>query len=285
VPGFQKRSLDNPDELTTFERGEDRIVQLGELSFGRTILEPGWHWAEHVGPMVGTPTCQFPHFMMVASGRMRIVMDDGTVHEVGPGDVVDVPPGHDGWVIGDEPVVAYDIAGRRGWGRPPSPGERMLTTLLFTDIVDSTPLAQRLGDARWKELLGSYYKTTRLTLDRFRGHQIATTGDGVLANFDSPARAIRCAQGLIQAIGGLELQIRAGVHTGEVEVSAGNVRGLTVHIAARVMALAEPGEILVSATSRQLASGSDLGFDDRGEYSLKGVAEPWRLFSVVSTDR
>jgi class 3 adenylate cyclase len=282
VPGFQKRSLDYPDEWTTFERGENRIVQLDVLSFGRTILEPGWHWAEHMGPTVGTPTCQFPHFMMVASGRMRIVMDDGTVHDVGPRDVVDIPPGHDGWVIGDEPMVIYDIAGIRGWGKPPSPGERMLTTLLFTDIVDSTPLAQRLGDVRWKELLGSYYITTRLTLDRFRGHQITTTGDGVLANFDSPARAIRCAEALIAAVADLQLQIRVGVHTGEVEVTAGDLRGLTVHIAARVMALAAPGEILVSDTSRQLASGSDLDFDDRGEHSLKGVAEPWRLFAVVS---
>jgi class 3 adenylate cyclase len=284
MPGFLKRSLNDPDELTTFELGEDRTVQLGELSFGRTILEPGWHWAEHIGPMAGTPSCQFPHFMLVASGRMRIVMDDGAVHDVGPGDVLDIPPGHDAWVVGDEPMVAYNIAGRRGWGKPPSPGERMLTTLLFTDIVGSTHLAQRLGDARWKELLASYYKSTRLLLDRYRGHQIATTGDGVLAHFDSPARAIRCAEALINAVEGLELQIRTGVHTGEVEVTSGNLRGLTVHIAARVMALARPGEILVSATSRQLASGSDLSFEDRGEHSLKGVAEPWRLFAVVSTD-
>lgn len=282
MPGFQKRNLDNPDELTTFERGEARIVQLGELSFGRTILEPGWHWAEHIGPRVGTPSCQFPHFMLVVSGRMRIVMDDGTIHDVGPGDVVDVPPGHDGWVTGDEPFVSHDIAGPRGWGRPPSLGERILTTLLFTDIVDSTPLAQRLGDARWKELLASYYMTTRLQLDRLRGQLIATTGDGVLASFDSPARAIKCAEGLIGAVGSLDLRLRAGVHTGEVEVTAGNYRGLTVHIAARVMALSQPGEILVSATSRQLAAGSGLEFEDRGEHQLKGVAEPWRLFTVVS---
>jgi class 3 adenylate cyclase len=111
---------------------------------------------------------------------------------------------------------------------------------------------------------------------------IDTTGDGVLAQFDSPARAIRCATGLVIAMGGLELKIRAGIHTGEVEVTTDNVRGLNVHIAARVMAQAGPGEILVSGTSRQLASGSGLDFADRGEYSLKGVAEPWRLFAVVS---
>ena len=282
MPGFQKRNLDEPDDLSTFELGESRIVQLGELSFGRTTLEPGWHWAEHLGPLVGTPTCQFPHFMLVDSGRMRILMDDGTVHLLGPGDVVDLPPGHDGWVIGDEPVVIYDLAGTRGWGKPPSPGERMLTSLLFTDIVGSTDIAQRLGDAQWKELLGSYYKTTRLILDRHRGHQIATTGDGVLAYFDSPARAIRCGEALTKSVEGLELQIRVGVHTGEVELTSDNLRGLTVHIAARVMALAGPGEILVSATSRQLASGSDLSFEDRGEHSLKGVAEPWRLYAVVA---
>ena len=282
MPGLRKRNLDQPDEWTTFDFGESRTVQLSELSFGRTILEPGWHWAEHVGPMVGTLSCQFPHFMLIASGRMRVVMDDGTAHDLTPGDVVDIPPGHDGWVVGDEQLVIYDIAGPRGWGKPPALGDRILTTLLFTDIVDSTPLAQRLGDTRWKDLLASYYMTTRLQLDRFRGHLITTTGDGVLANFDSPARAIRCAESLVGAFQSLELQIRAGVHTGEVEVISDNVRGLTVHIAARVMNMAGPGQILVSATSRQLASGSGLDFDDLGEHSLKGVAEPWRLFSVAS---
>lgn len=281
MAGFHKRNLGEPDDLTTFELGESRTVQLSELSFSRTILEPGWHWAEHLGPTAGTPSCQFPHFMLVASGRMRVVMDTGTVHDIGPGDVVDIPPGHDGWVLGDEALVAYDIAGLRGWGKPPSIGERFLTTLLFTDIVDSTPLAQRMGDARWKEVLAAHYQTTRLQLDLFRGHLVDTTGDGVLASFDSPARAIRTAQSLIGAMGNLDLQIRAGVHTGEVEVTAGNLRGLNVHIAARVMALAGPGELLVSATTRQLTSGAGLAFEDRGEHTLKGVAEPWRLFAVV----
>ena len=209
-------------------------------------------------------------------------MDDGTAHDLAPGDVVDIPAGHDGWVVGDEQLVIYDIAGPRGWGKPPALGDRILTTLLFTDIVDSTPLAQRLGDARWKDLLASYYMTTRLQLDHFRGHLITTTGDGVLANFDSPARAIRCAESLVGAFQSLELQIRAGVHTGEVEVISDNVRGLTVHIAARVMQMAGPDQILVSSTSRQLASGSGLNFDDLGEHLLKGVAESWRLFSVAS---
>jgi class 3 adenylate cyclase len=281
MPGLRKRNLDQPDEWATFDLGESRTVQLSELSFGRTILQPGWHWAEHLGPTAGTPSCQFPHFMLIASGRMRVVMDDGTAHDLNPGDVVDIPPGHDGWVVGDEPLVIYDMAGPRGWGKPPALGERILTTLLFTDIVDSTLLAERLGDARWKDLLASYYATTRLQLDRFRGHMIATTGDGVLANFDSPARAIRCAESLATASEILDLQVRAGVHTGEVEVSSDNVRGLTVHIAARVMDMAGPGQILVSATTRQLASGSGISFDDLGEHSLKGVAEPWRLFSVT----
>jgi len=162
-------------------------------------------------------------------------------------------------------------------------GESVLTTVLFTDMVESTALAQRLGDARWKDLLGSYYMTTRLQLDRFRGHLVTTTGDGVLAYFDSPASAIRCAYSLIRALESLELQIRAGIHTGEVEISNNNLRGLTVHIAARVMAQASPGEILVSATSRQLAAGSGVDFDDRGEHSLKGVVDPWHLFAALPT--
>ncbi len=284
MPGFQRRNLAEPDELTTFERGEERIVQIGELSFARTVLEPGWHWAEHVRPLVGTPTCQFPHFILVASGHMRIVMDDGTAHDLGPGDVVDLPPGHDSWVVGDETLVLYSTVGGRGWGKPPSPGDRILTTLLFTDMVDSTALAERLGDARWKHVLSSYYQTARLQLDRYRGHQIVTTGDGFLASFDGPGRAIRCGEALIGAAASQNLVIRVGVHTGEVELAAGDVRGLAVHIASRVMALAEPGEILVTATTRQLAAGSGLLFEDRGDHQLKGVTELWRLHAVAQSE-
>ncbi|MDP3983438.1 MAG: adenylate/guanylate cyclase domain-containing protein [Acidimicrobiia bacterium] len=273
-----------PDELTTFERGEERIVQIGELSFTRTMLEPGWHWKKHVAPIAGATSCQFPHFLLVAAGHLRLVMDDGTVYDLHPGDVVDVPPGHDSEVLGDEIVILYSPSGKRDWARPPAPEERLLTTLLFTDVVDSTALAEQLGDARWKALLSSYLRSTRLQLDRFRGHQVATTGDGILARFDSPGRAVRCARALVEAAAGYDLRIRAGVHTGEVELVAGDVRGLAVHIASRVMALAAPGEVLVTDTSRQLASGSGLVFEDRGEHRLKGVTEPRRIHAFLEAE-
>ncbi|HKX73778.1 MAG TPA: adenylate/guanylate cyclase domain-containing protein [Acidimicrobiia bacterium] len=281
MPGFLKRSLDEPDVFTRFELGEERIVDVGDLSFTKTVLHPGWHWQQHVGPIAGTQSCRFSHFFVVAAGHLQLTMDDGTVHDLRAGDVADVPPGHDGRVVGDEPVVLYSPSGARDWARLPPPGERLLTTLLFTDVVGSTQLAERLGDAQWKSLLHSFLRTTRLHLDRYRGHLISTTGDGVLARFDSPGRAVRCAQHLVEAAHQYDLRIRAGIHSGEVELMGHDVRGVAVHVAARVLALAEADEILLTETTRQLVAGSSLQFSDRGEHHLKGVSDPRRIFAFT----
>jgi class 3 adenylate cyclase len=178
-------------------------------------------------------------------------------------------------------VVLYSPSGARDWARQPPPGERLLTTLLFTDVVGSTHHAERLGDAHWKALLHTFLRSTRLHLDRYRGHLITTTGDGVLARFDSPGRAVRCAQNLVVAAHEYDLAIRAGIHSGEVELLGHDVRGLAVHIAARVLALAEADEILVTETTRQLVAGSGLQFSDRGEHQLKGVSDPRRVFAFT----
>jgi class 3 adenylate cyclase len=164
--------------------------------------------------------------------------------------------------------------------RPVPETERVLATVLFTDIARSTERAHTLGDHAWKELLDRHYAVTRQQLERFRGRQVVTTGDGLLATFDGPARAIRCAQAIGVGVRDLGLDIRAGVHTGEIELAGGDVRGMAVHIGARIAALAAPGEVLVSSTVKDLVVGSGIEFDDRGVHTLKGVPGEWRLYTV-----
>ena len=159
--------------------------------------------------------------------------------------------------------------------------DRMLTTLLFTDIVNSTTLAAQLGDRRWRDVLDQHYELGRGELARFGGREVTTTGDGFFAAFDRPIAAVRCALAMVEAMGSLGIQIRAGVHTGEVEVRGADLGGLAVHIAARVAALADNGEVLVSSTVKDVLVGADVGFDDRQDHELKGVPGTWRLFAAT----
>jgi class 3 adenylate cyclase len=157
----------------------------------------------------------------------------------------------------------------------------VLATVLFTDIVGSTERATELGDRRWRELLVAHHAAVRRQLERFRGREIDTAGDGFLASFDGPARAIRCAEAAIGAVRGLGLDIRAGVHTGECEIAGDKLAGIAVHIGARVAGQAGPGEVLVSSTVRDLVAGSGLEFEDRGVALLKGIPGEWRLHQVA----
>lgn len=159
--------------------------------------------------------------------------------------------------------------------------DRVLATVLFTDIVDSTRLAVDLGDRRWREVLGRHDAIVRATLQKFRGREVKTTGDGVLATFDGPARAVRCAQAVREAVRELQVEIRAGVHTGEIELIGNDVGGIAVHIAARILALAGPNEILASSTVKDLVAGSGITFQDRGLQALRGVPDEWRIMAVV----
>ena len=158
--------------------------------------------------------------------------------------------------------------------------ERVLATVLFADIVDSTARAAALGDRRWRDVLDRYYAVVRLELARFRGRELDTAGDGVFASFDGPARAIRCGVALARAVRPLDLAVRVGLHTGECEVIGDKVGGIAVHIGARVAAQARADEVLVSSTVRDLVAGSGIEFDDRGVQALKGVPGEWRLFGV-----
>jgi class 3 adenylate cyclase len=158
----------------------------------------------------------------------------------------------------------------------------VLATVLFTDIVGSTEQASRLGDRLWGEVLGLHNARAREELRTHRGREIDTAGDGFLATFEGPARAIRCALSLVRTLRECGITIRAGLHAGECELVEGKIRGITVHTGARVSALAGPGEILVSQTVKDLVAGSGLQFEDRGTYSLKGVPGDWHLYAVAS---
>jgi len=158
--------------------------------------------------------------------------------------------------------------------------DRVVATIMFTDIVGSTELAAKLGDERWRVLLADHYAALRKELDAFRGREINTWGDGLVATFDGPARAVRCARSMHDRLRALGLQIRVGLHTGECEVRGNEISGIAVNIAARVAAVAEPGEVMTSGTVKDLVAGSGLKFADRGEHTLKGVPGEWRLFEV-----
>ena len=159
--------------------------------------------------------------------------------------------------------------------------DRVLSTVMFTDIVGSTERASALGDRGWKELLGAHHDAVRHLLARYRGREIDTAGDGFLATFDGPARAVRCALAIAQAVSELGIDVRIGVHTGEIELEGDDVRGIAVHIGARVSSLAGPAEVLVSSTVKDLVAGSGLAFEDAGEHELKGVPDLWHLYRVV----
>jgi class 3 adenylate cyclase len=182
----------------------------------------------------------------------------------------------------DPDTIVPDIREFLTGTREPEEPDRVLATILFTDIVGSTELATRLGDRRWRDLLEDHNATVRSELTRFRGHEVDTAGDGFLAVFDGPARAIRAATAITGAVRGLGLEVRAGVHTGEIEqLPGGGIRGISVHVGARVMAAASPSEVLVSSAVRDLVAGSGFSFVDRGMHALKGVEEERRLYAVA----
>ena len=271
-----------PDNVVDFPKIRSRIVELGDLTVGELVSEPGWRWSEHVRPTVGGEWCQARHVGYIVSGSLGVEFMDGTRAVFSPGDVFDIPPGHDGFTVGDESCVQVEWMGIRAWaGFPTGIHSRVLATLLFTDLVDSTSAAAALGDSRWRVLLSELFQANRQELERFGGREVDTTGDGMLATFDGPARALHCAAALLKCAEKHGVEIRVGVHVGEVELVGSDVRGIAVHEAARVMAAAAPGEILVSDMTRALAGAAGLHFEDRGMHTFKGIEGEWHLAAYV----
>lgn len=278
---IQQKSFRTPDEVRRFPNGIIELVRVGAVTMGRGTLEPGFRWSTSLRPIQGTPSCQIHHLQLMLQGRFHVEMDDGESTEFVAGDVMNVPPGHDVWVVGDESVVVIDVFGNIGALAVPGERERLVTTLLMSDIVESTRTAERLGDATWKQVLSEHNRLVRTQLARFRGAEVNTTGDGFLATFGSAVGALRCAVAMREAVRSLGLELRIGVHTGEVEVLPNDIGGVAVHAAARIMALGGASEIIVSAVTRGLVESSDFRFDGRGRQKVKGLEQSIEVFAVA----
>jgi len=237
--------------------------------------------ARHVLPSIRVPT------LLLASEKSNDVEDAQYMAERIPGAVlVKLPGASHAWFAQPEPIAREverfltEIWKRGEWDLVET--DRVLATVLFTDIVGSTEKAAELGDADWRELIHRHHALIRRQLARFQGKELDTAGDGFFVSFDGPARAIRCACAIVDAVSELGIDIRAGLHTGECEVIDGKVGGIAVHIGARVAQEARPGEVLVSGTVKDIVAGSGLGFREHGAAALKGVPGEWRLYSVDS---
>jgi class 3 adenylate cyclase len=280
---FQHKRLDQPDEVRPYPLGSAEVFELDDFVIGRMTMEPGWRWSKDVRPIAGTERCMYHHLGYCLSGTLKIELEDGTTGTINSGEMFEIPPGHESWVDGDEPWVALDFRGARSYARPPTASsDRVLATVLFTDIVNSTKQLGSMGDSAWRDLVGQHNQLTKVELDRYRGRLVKQTGDGIIALFDGAARAVDCASAIARRVEDIGLQIRAGVHTGEVELVPEDVRGVAVHIASRIMHEAEPGEVLVSGVTRELLTGSHLSFESRGMHRLKGIEGERELFAVLA---
>jgi class 3 adenylate cyclase len=279
---MQRKSLDMPDETRTIPNGRTDIWNLGDFVVGRIVFEPGWRWSKDVKPIAGTEWCEYHHLGLMMEGTLHYVTPEGLEMEVTPGMLFEILPGHDAWVVGDTPVVQYDFAGMRTFALPAAGrSERILATLVATDIVDSTATAERMGPAAWRTTLTELNAACKRQVDKFRGKVVANTGDGLISLFDGAERGVRCGAAIAEEAERLGLGLRCGIHTGEVELLPDNVRGLAVHVVSRVMALASPGEVLLSGTTHELVADADLHFEDRGSHELKGVNGARQIWALA----
>lgn len=227
------------------------------------------------------PTVQVPTLILTWPAQKDDFARSSYVASLIPRAELREMPG-DTWTEEDMVASAEEIRRFAGVGPPARNLDRVLAAILFTDIVGSTERLSKLGDAAWRLVVASHNERARAEIERHRGRCIDSTGDGLFATFDGPARAVRCAQAIGESVRDLGIQIRAGVHTGEVELDGDDVRGIAVHIGARVGALAGPSQVLVSSTVKDLVAGSGLSFEDAGEHELRGIPDRWRLYRVVA---
>lgn len=266
--------------------GDDRFRQFW-ARFERAATSPGafaalTHMNAEIDIRHVLSTIHVPTLVLHRSDDVAVCVEQGRyVAKHIPGAKYVELPGADHLAqVGDADAIVEEIEEFLTGVRSAAEFDRVLATVLFTDIVGSTERAAALGDQRWRELLEEHHALVRREIARFRGHEVKTAGDGFLATFDGPARGIRCARSVVEAVRPLGLEIRAGLHTGECERMGDDIGGIAVHIGARVAASAQPGEVLVSSTVRDLVAGSGLRFADRGTRILKGVPDEWRLFAV-----
>jgi class 3 adenylate cyclase len=261
--------------LAPSEAGDPAVVQAF-AAYERQSASPGTATAmlnmlyqgdvRQVLPTIRIPTMVMAH---ARSARIPVAHSEYLAENIAGARSGELP--------GDQTTLLSEVQEFLTGVRPREEPDRVLATVLFTDIVESTRRAAEVGDDRWRSLLAAHDQAARAELERFRGREIKTTGDGFLAVFDGPARAIRCAAAIRDSLRPLGLEVRCGLHTGEVELTEGDVRGIAVHIGSRIAALAGAGEILVSATVKDLVIGSGIAFEDRGVHELKGVPGEWRV--------
>ncbi len=273
---------DDPPDDPEFVRWDAKIARFAATPGSMAALSRMWFETDvrDVLPTIRVPTLVL-HKTWDGSWASP-QMAARVVHLI-PGARAVAVPGKEGviWVEEPEPYVSAIETFLASVQHEEAEFGRVLATVLFTDIVGSTEKATELGDRTWKEFLERHHSSVRALIARYRGKEVDTAGDGFFASFDGPARAVRCAQAIMEAVVPLGLEIRAGVHTGEVETIDGKVGGIAVHIGARVGSLAGASEILVSQTVKDLVAGSGLTFEDAGEYELKGVPDRWRLYRVM----
>ena len=278
---LQARIFDTDGDRHEFSNGLAQFVTIGEATVARGVYQPGWRWSVDMRELAGTPTCRLHHLGYSISGELRVETDDGQAIDVQPGSIYEIPPGHDAWVVGDEPFVTIDWTSGHTWLAQDVLAESIVVTVVLTDIVDSTAILSEIGDWAWRERLATHHAGLRAQLNTFRGRQVKSTGDGVLAVFDSPSRAVRAAAAMSRAARAIDLPIRIGVHTGEVELVGDDIRGLAVHAAARVMSLGGADDVMISSTTQGLLEGSSLKLEDAGTHELKGLPGPRRIYRLV----
>jgi class 3 adenylate cyclase len=278
VPLLAPSRADDPRFVSWYKRWE-------RLSSTPSAAAATLRWAMQIDMAPVLPSIQAPTLILHRSGNWLFDRDSvrAVAKRIPNATCAELPGDDDLPYLGDTGALIDEIQEFLTGGHPAPDPDRSLATVLFTDIVGSTQKAGQLGDRRWGDLLAEHHARIRRLLDRFAGREVDTAGDGFFATFDGPARAIRCACAIRDAVGDIGIEIRAGLHTGEVERHGSAVTGLAVHVGARVAALAQASEVLVTSTVRMLVLGSGIGFADRGHYPLKGVPEEWQLFAVQNT--
>ena len=283
-----ERSWGGEMDISVLAPSADEAFRRRAVAYLRRSASPGAAVAllrmnSQIDVRPALPTISVPTLVLQREGDLDVKLEEARwIAGQIPGAKLVELPGNDHLIwAGDVDELVDEVEDFLTGSRPAPASDRVLATVLFTDIVASTERASELGDRRWRELLEQHHRMVRRELERFRGREVDTAGDGFLATFDGPARAVRCGRAIQQAVADLGLEVRAGLHTGEVELTDGQVAGIAVHTGARVAALAQPGEVLVSSTVKDLVAGSGLVFVERGTHELKGVPGEWRLYSVV----